>query len=126
MLARDIAAAAKDDREARLPKWAQDKLERMRHMLADATALAEQARLATDPEGSSVLIHRHGDEPIGLGDATIEYRTGGGRLLVYVDKARAGVKPGEAIQVQGYDGRLTIEPASSNTIIVRNVPWFTS
>ena len=55
------------DRETRLPKWAQEELATLRRRVEVAERLAEDARLATDPAGSTALLTRGIDDPIGLG-----------------------------------------------------------
>ena len=123
MLARDIAASAKDEREARLPVWAQTKMDQMRRIMAEQVALTEKMRMATNPDESTVLIHKYGESPIGLGDETIEFRTKGGVILVRAASPRDDL--GErGIRIQGYDGRLLVSPSSSNTVQIETLGWF--
>lgn len=58
---------APDPREAKLPAWAQQLLERERRARQEAQALATRAALATSPTESGVILDRFDDIPIGLG-----------------------------------------------------------
>jgi hypothetical protein len=61
------AAIAPDEREAKLPQWAQHKLATLRRAVAEADSRAEQARMATNPAESDMLIAPFDDIPVGLG-----------------------------------------------------------
>jgi hypothetical protein len=56
-----------DPREGNLPKWAQGLLGDMRRRTLDAEKGEQEARLATDPVNSDMIIDRYGKTPIGLG-----------------------------------------------------------
>lgn len=58
-----------DEREARLPKWAQDELATLRRRLSEAEASAEEALLATSPETSLAVVNPWDKIPIGLGSS---------------------------------------------------------
>lgn len=90
-----------DDREARLPRWAQDTLSALRRRLADAERLAEEARLATDPDESSAIIHPYDEVPIGLGNAVVRFK----------------LDDGEYVEVQVRDGHVTVMGSSATLIM---------
>jgi hypothetical protein len=56
-----------DPREGNLPKWAQELLSNLRRRAREAEKGEQEARLATDPVGSDMIIDRYGKTPIGLG-----------------------------------------------------------
>lgn len=74
-----------DPREARLPKWAQAEMARLRAAADSADARvqaandrAEFARLATDPEGSNTVFAEYGSPEVGLGNGVrVQFRMAG-------------------------------------------------
>lgn len=58
-----------DPREAKLPAWARQLIERERRLRRDAQRHAEAAQLATSPDASGAILDRFSDLPIGLGDS---------------------------------------------------------
>lgn len=56
---------APDPREERLPKWAQADMRALRRMVEHAERVAEEARLATKPDETHVVINPYQDT-IGL------------------------------------------------------------
>lgn len=70
--------SARDPREERLPKWAQAEMERLRLRAMRAEAERDEARLATGPDESDVVIDGWGAIPVGLGRGTqISFRPPG-------------------------------------------------
>ncbi|MEV0267700.1 hypothetical protein AB0H43_02905 [Hamadaea sp. NPDC050747] len=103
-----------DPREGKLPKWAQDLLADLRRKVEDAETRAEEARYATDPEGSDAVLYPHADVPVGLGDhAQVRFKLGPRKH----DYADLRVERG-ALLVSGGQ-YLSIEPASGNLARVR-------
>jgi hypothetical protein len=107
------------DRETRLPVWAQDVLADLRRKLADAEAARDAALLATDPAGSDAVLNPYADLPIGLGRETLV------RFPLdrddWLDVRRAGKSMHEPwphrLQVMG-SHPLIIRSSSSNVITV--------
>lgn len=70
-----LDALTPDDREAKLPAWARKSLDELRRRTRDAEALAERARLDTDPDGSGAILDRMDRKPVGLGeDPDVSFR----------------------------------------------------
>lgn len=106
-----------DTREARLPVWARRELEHLRQRLREAESSAREARLATGPEDSDVILDPYDTTPIRLGKGTrIRFLlSGGDPLRHYVD---VRVSRGE-LDVLGGD-TLAVIPWASNVVKVRN------
>jgi hypothetical protein len=106
-----------DPREDRLPAWAQNLIRDLRRTAAETIRSAQEARLATDPDGSLVQIGAYRDEtPIGLGDQTITFRSSKNAAwdqAVQVRPHRGGIE----IRGIGVEG-LRVEPNSINAIRV--------
>lgn len=109
------------DREDKLPKWAQQYLDRLRMALAQQVELAEGARLDTDPDGSDAIIDFYHDTPIGLGqDPRVRFKTPRDEVLRYwgdyIDVSLTHDKKG--VVVQGGDS-LSVQPVASNVVEVK-------
>lgn len=61
-------------REEKQPTWVRDKLNDLRRELLREQQANAELREVTDPAGSLVLLDVH-SEPIGLGNATVYFRT---------------------------------------------------
>lgn len=84
----------KDEREAKLPVWAQNQLITMRRRVRNAEVTAAAARLATAPDESDAVLDPYG-ENIGLGkDPKVQFRLNG------LDHEWIGVK---LVHVRGRD-----------------------
>lgn len=95
-----------DDRRQRLPKWAQQELQRLERDLAYA-----KARLAQGPEDSRVIADPYSDPPRPLGsDTSIDFRFGDG----WSDRINVRIDDG-GIRVMG-GSRLVVTPEASNVI----------
>lgn len=109
---------AVDPREDKLPKWAREELHELRRRTREAEKLAEDARLATDPDSVDTLLMRGIREPIGLGTGpTVRFRLGDGRgefIDVRYD-SRA-----ELVYMHG-DSGIAVLPRATNAIAVRSV-----
>lgn len=107
-----------DPREAKLPRWAQDRLQRLRNRALRETAYADAALLDTDPEGSSAVMHPYEKIPVGLGKhAEVRFKLGPHATRDYIDvRVGRGYDEGKLLLHAG-DG-LLIEPQSSNYLKV--------
>lgn len=66
---------------AKLPKWAQRRVENLIRRTRDAEKRAEEARLATEPHLSDTLLFPYADIPIGLGKGeTVRFITATGEV----------------------------------------------
>jgi hypothetical protein len=66
-----------DQREPKLPVWAQDTINDLRREYARERERAQAARLATDPDKSTTVIEAYSDRgPIGLGNAVVRFKLG--------------------------------------------------
>jgi hypothetical protein len=71
---------------AKLPKWAQKKVDWLLLRVREAEREAEEARLATEPSLSNTLFKPYADIPIGLGKGeTVRFMLAGDRRENYVD-----------------------------------------
>lgn len=111
-----------DEREERLPRWARALLTELRQQLQSAQHQAEDARLATEPDSSYVLVNRGMYPPIGLGvDPTITYlHEPGGRLIYGIDVRmhRSKLHPRGRLEVTTGGMGIRISPAASNHFYV--------
>lgn len=110
--------APADDRESRLPRWAQGRIAELERRLQAAEAAADAARLATAPAESDTLIDPHEPVPIGLGTGPrVRFLPAGpgDTLRRWVD---VRVDPFGYVEVMGGDV-FAIEPQSSNLIRIR-------
>lgn len=114
-----------DPREAKLPVWAQDIINSLRRLAAEADQLAETARLNTDPDASTAVIdvpiYGHGSDvgrTVGLGvRPRIEFRAGSGphgNKGIHAWQDVDGV-----LEVRTSGGGLAVEPQVSNAIRIR-------
>jgi hypothetical protein len=101
-----------DERESRLPRWAQETIRNLRRERDDARKRAEEARLATRPADSDALLDYYDDIPIGLGRRPVYFQLPRGQLIYCrVEHGKLvvhGAAPGS--------GHLSVEPQSSNVI----------
>lgn len=113
--------ASVDPREVNQPRWVQEKLAALRRRVERLEQLARDAELATDPEGSSVVITRFDPVlrpgPIGLGDATITFKLPS-MMLGHERYVEADVRDGW-VYIRGSDG-LVVRPSAANSIYVRS------
>lgn len=102
-----------DPREDKLPRWAQDLLAKLRRERDDAEQRADEARYATDPDGSSAVLHPWADIPVGLGaDARVRFKLG---PSFYVD---ARVNRDRELELRAC-GPLVLIPQVSNVVRIR-------
>ena len=98
---------------AKLPKWAQQELQRLEQDLAHA-----EEKLAAGPEDSNTFADPYADAARPLGrDTTVEFRFGpetSEKIQVRID--------GDKLYVYGGDS-LAIAPRSSNAIYVKAERW---
>jgi hypothetical protein len=108
-------ALPEDDREAKLPVWAKDMLRQMRARVRAAEKAAVAARLATDPEGSAMIMAPYSEVPIGLGAApTVRVKLGKGG---YIDFRK--VQGEDVVEVLA-STTLAITPQASNVVRLRD------
>lgn len=110
-----------DPREAKLALWAQNLFRELRKRVQAAEWQAEEARLATKPDESLVLVPRFGrrqQNDIGLGDATIRFRAA---LDLPWDRHFDVRVFTDGIQVNAGRGPLQVEPVASNVVVIRQV-----
>ena len=115
-----------DEREAKLPKWAQS---RIRALEQDVASWREQAHTAGIDGDSPIYIDRHGSGKVALPSlAVVSYDL----ILAYdgleVTGGRLDVKhEGDHLQIWGVGHRLsdgiTIAPVSSNRIKLGLSAW---
>lgn len=113
-----------DPREAKLPAWARSMIDSLRREYEAERRRADEARLATDPAGSSAILAPHDERsPVGLGhDAMVRFKLNGevarlapsGAQLPYVDCYRE--KSG-GLYVRGSD-TLALRPRADNVVHV--------
>jgi hypothetical protein len=114
-----------DPREAKLPVWAQDIINSLRRLAAEADRLAETARLNTDPDTSTAVvdvpIYGHGSDvgrTVGLGvRPNIGFRAGTGphgNKVIHARQDEDGV-----LEVYTSGGGLAVVPWSGNAIRIR-------
>jgi hypothetical protein len=111
-----------DEREQRLPKWAQKELESLRRQVRNAERAAEEARLATSPDESDTIIDRYTEGPIGLGKgARVRFLPEGheGDGWHHHNYLEVRVEDG-GIQVHA-GGQLSILPRVSNSVQIKVV-----
>ena len=119
----------KDDREGRLPKWAQTHIDRLRRQVANAQATATAAQLATAPAESHAILNPYADAPIGLGKHPLVHFTvpygKNDRGYIGVRRAEGELSKAlpEGILVSGYGG-LIVKPSSGNAIYVLPDPGY--
>lgn len=63
-----------DDREARLPLWAREKLDLARRTARECHEVALALIEKTDPSGSRVVVDGYKDHPVGLGNPSILFK----------------------------------------------------
>ncbi len=104
-----------DEREQRLPKWAQEKLTDARRRVRDANELAQAARLATKPDETDTLIDPWGDS-IGLpkGERVRFLLADDDNLREWVD---VRVKDG-VLELMG-GGSLVLRPQVTNVVHIK-------
>jgi hypothetical protein len=104
-----VRALTKDDRESKLPVWAQDRLNDMRRAV-ETLARVNEDLLGTRPV-SKVVLDTYGVRPdVYLGDnAAIRFDLGGRRNV------RVYLRDGE-LQVMAVGGDLVVHPGSANTV----------
>lgn len=68
-----LTAEEKAIKFERLPAWAKAEIEGLRRKVSDAERGEEEARLATDPFRSSVLLDPYDKTPIGLGKQQVRF-----------------------------------------------------
>lgn len=101
-----------DERERRLPKWVQDELTQLRHLIERYQREAEEARLSTSPDESDTVVDRilRGGE-IGLGrHPRVVFRTRAGEISAQID--------GGILRVSADMGGILVEPRASNSVFV--------
>lgn len=112
-----------DEREARLPKWAQDQMNSLRRRIQDAEEALEHDRLASKPEDSDMLLRPHDETPLGLGsghDAHV-------RAVIDHDRPHDQYVDVRVVRGRGSDdyvelmggSTLALEMQSSNVVKVR-------
>ena len=105
-----------DPREEKLPRWARDLLDNMRHRVARAEADADAALLATSPDESSTVLYRDGDSDVGLGDdPTVQFRLGGKHRQHIQCRIERTPSWGTCVYLSGGDS-IRFRPVSSNAI----------
>lgn len=114
------AAQKVDPREVKLPRWAFDKINLLRRVLKAEGQRADEARLATDPDGSSAVLDRFDGIPVGLGaDAKVVFKLADG----YEVHARV---VGGRLELMGTGGggssAMVIQPQVTNTVIIWQAP----
>lgn len=109
-----------DPREAKLPLWVREKLTEARRRVASAEALRDEARLATDPAGSLVIIDHFNEVPIGLGDARVTFKPSLDAEWSETFTVRA--IPG-GIEVSASGSPLAVVPHASNVVRVGRGTW---
>lgn len=109
---------AVDERESKLPRWVQDKLISMRRIAREAVDANEQARLASDPDGSNTLLDCYEETPIGLGKGTEVRFLVGENSLDYIDVKVRQDPNGPYLHVAGGDS-LLVFPQATNVVSVR-------
>lgn len=110
-----------DPREPKLPVWVQDKLAGLRRRIERLEQLVKETELATDPEGSEVVITRFDPVirpgPIGLGRSTITFKLPN-TMKGHERYVEADVRDGW-VYIRGSDG-LVVRPSAANSIYVRS------
>jgi len=112
------------EREGRLPVYAQQLIADLRRLVERAQKEAREAALETDPHGSVVVINRHagmphGPElPIGLGDETVTFRLGDGHAIdARVEPGRLGRNSRLRLTGNGeLADSLLVRPVSNNVV----------
>lgn len=111
-----------DPREAKLPAWARELIERERRARENAQRLAERAALATKPSESTALLDRFDDVPIGLGvDPRIAFRVpfpGFRPEMSFIEIRQLNDRPG--LYVSAVDEIVTRNRAIN---AIEIVPW---
>jgi hypothetical protein len=113
---------AVDEREAKLPRWAQELISDLRHKTADAEEVAERAVLATNPEGSDAVLSPHSEAPIGLGKRPVaSYR------VPFLGQPNGWIQvrladEGHGVNLMG-SSSIIIEPHVTNSITIRPGRW---
>lgn len=99
---------------AKLPKWAQTEIKRLR---ANEASYLRQLRVGPEDSDTFASPYSNAKRPLGRGTA-IEFvmpsddiHTGEARITVRVD--------GDHLEVYGSDGALCVQPSSSNTLKLR-------
>ena len=108
-----------DPREKNLPVWAQGLIRELRRGCVDSLRWAEECRLDTAPEQSTMLVERFGAPPIGLGtDAHLVYlaEPGDDPLMDGLSVHPVG---GHLLRIAAYHGGLWVGPSASNSVTVR-------
>lgn len=117
-----------DPREQRLPVWAQTLIRSLRETAAAERAAADVAReealnvrRATDPDGSTAILHPYDDVPVGLGlDARVRFRP--------IDKPRAWIDVrthpiSGRIEVSSGGPELVVRPHAANVLTIESGRW---
>lgn len=108
------APLATDEREAKLPVWAQELVKDLRRIATNATRERDEARLATNPYSSDAILQPYAEVPIGLGaEPNVRFKLA---LKEYVD-VRLMDSPMRVLYVAGSD-QIAIRPRSGNTATI--------
>lgn len=111
-----------DPREAKLPAWARDLLDRERRARKRAEDLAQRAALATEPTESAAILDRFDDTPIGLGrEPRIAFRVpfpGFHREMSFIEVRPLHDRPGINLHASA---EIVCRTRAINSVDV--VPW---
>ena len=101
-----------DPREEKLPAWAREKLKEARRVAVIARREADEARLATNPDDTDVIIGRWNAIPIGLPPGErVRFIVGPNRSHDWIEVHTDG----DRIEVTG-DRALNVHPRVSNVV----------
>lgn len=107
----------KDPREEKLPVWAAQALHRLRQRTLEAEAIAEEAKLATNPAESNTVLNPYGDT-IGLGnDVSIEFRLPDPNHETHKIKMRARINRHGVLEISG-QAALIMRSEASNVLTI--------
>lgn len=120
-----------DPREEKLPRWAQVLLCELRREVASAKATAQAARLATDPEGSDMVLDPYKNR-IGLGKSPLIHVPGRNRMrggvigvavpFGYEAEHYAGGEGAPVLDLRSDYGTLILRPIASNRVFLTVTP----
>ena len=106
-----------DPREDRLPRWAFNIINSLRRALKTEAGRADEARLATDPHGSSAILDRFDGVPIGLGaNAVVTFRLPDGYDIQA--RVRDGVLELTGSPGHGTHAAFVVAPWATNAVRV--------
>lgn len=110
---------AEDPREVKLPAWARDMIDNARRRVKEAEKSAQEARLATGPDESDMLVDRYDQTPIGLGKRptvrVVLGRKPDGEVIRWIDIRLTESR--KSIEVMG-STTLRVTPQVTNVIAV--------